>query len=95
MTGPRLTSTPVGAAALAGALVTIAMWLLSLWHGWSQVPSDVRGAVQTILTAAFVYGAGYVSVVRAPGQSVRMELTPSALPTVQNVADAPAMAQQG
>ena len=90
MTIPKVTSTPVGASALAGCLVTIAMYLLSLWHGWGQVPSDARAAVQTILTAVFVYGAGYMSVVRSPGQSVRMELTPSALPTVQNVTDPPA-----
>ena len=90
MARPRLTSTPVGASALAGALVTIAMYCLSLWRGWSQVPGDVKGAVQTVLTALAVYGAGYLSVVRAPGQSVQMELTPSALPTVQLAEGVPA-----
>jgi len=90
VTRPRITSTPVGASALAAAVVTVAMYLLSLWHPWAQVPAQVVGAVQTILTAAAVYGAGYLSVVRAPGQKVGLELTSSALPTVQrSVAEPP------
>jgi hypothetical protein len=91
MTVPRPVSTPVGASAVAGSVVTIAMYLLSLWHAWSQVPGDVKAAVQAILTFAGIYGAGYVCVVRSPGQMVSLELTPGALPTVQNVAEPPAL----
>lgn len=83
MTRPRITSTPVGASALAAAVVTVAMYVLSLWHPWGHVPGQVKTAVQTILTAVAVYGAGYLSVVRAPGQKVGLELTAGALPTVQ------------
>lgn len=83
MTRPRITSTPIGASALAAAVVTILMYVLSLWHPWGHVPGQVKTAVQTILTVAVVYGAGYLSVVRSPGQKVGLELTASHLPTVQ------------
>jgi predicted anti-sigma-YlaC factor YlaD len=83
VTRPKVTSTPVGASALAAAVVTVLMYFAGLWPPFARTPSQVQGAVQVILTAVVVYGAGYLAVVRAPGQQVRMELTPSPLPTVQ------------
>jgi hypothetical protein len=76
-------TTPVGASATAAAVVNIALYLLSLWHAYAEVPTNVKGAVDTVLTAAAVYLAGWWNVTRQPGQTVQLSLTKSALPTVQ------------
>lgn len=85
----RPASTPVGAGALAAALVTIGMYLLSLWPAWAHVPGEVKNSVQVILTFAAAYLAGWASVVRSPGQQVHLELTSSRMPTVQSVPEHP------
>ena len=86
---PAVNSTPVGAAAQAGAVVTIIMELLRLWPWWAHQPAAFPDAVQTVLTGAAAYMAGYFKVVLAKGQSVHMTLTSSPLPTVQAVAAPP------
>ena len=77
--------TPVGAAAITAALVTIILRLLSRWQAWASVFGPVQDSVGTVLTFLLTYLGGWLAVVRAPGQQVRMELTPSPLPTVQAV----------
>jgi hypothetical protein len=75
--------TPVGAGATAAAVVTLALGLLNGWHWWASQSTDVHTAAQVVLTAAATYLAGWWNVVRQPGQQVSLELTSSALPTVQ------------
>jgi len=80
--------TPVGAAAITAALVTIILRLLSRWQAWASVFGPVQDSVGTVLTFLLTYLGGWLAVVRAPGQQVRMELTPSPLPAVQAVPEA-------
>lgn len=82
--------TPIGAGATAGAVVTIALGLLHGWHWYAAQSTTFQASVQTVLTVLAVYLAGWLKVVLAKNQQVSLELTPSRLPTVQNVAEEPA-----
>lgn len=82
---PSASQTPVGAAAVGAAVVNVLMYLLTLWHGWAQVPAGARDSIQTVLTVVVAYLAAWLKVVHTPGQTVSMTLTPSPLPTLQEV----------
>jgi hypothetical protein len=75
--------TPVGAGTAAGALTTVIFYFLSLWPAYAHLPGQVQSAVQTIATALLIYLGGWASVVRSPGQQVRLRLTASPLPMLE------------
>jgi hypothetical protein len=75
--------TPLGAGAFAGAIATIAFYFLGLWPAYQRLPGQVQGAAETVIIAVAVYLAGWLTIVRAPGQTVQLGLTASPLPTVQ------------
>ena len=79
----KLDATPVGAAALAGAVINILLGLLSGWHWWAVQSTTFHTSVQTILSVLCAYLAGYFRVVAAKGQSMTITLTAGHLPTVQ------------
>jgi hypothetical protein len=75
--------TPVGASATAVAVVTVGVYFLSLWPPFGTLPSGVQAACGTIAATVLGYLAGWLKVVRSPGQAVTLELTDSKLPTLQ------------
>jgi len=82
-------ATAVGSSVLTVALVNILLGLLSGWHWWATQSTTFQTSVQTVLDAGFGYLAAWVSVVRSKGQKQELELTPSALPTLQRVPEFP------
>ena len=43
------------AAVIAGAVSTIVIWALKMKMGPDQVPADIAGAIQTLITTGAVY----------------------------------------
>jgi hypothetical protein len=82
-------ATAVGSSVLIVAVVNIILGLLNGWHWWASEPTTFQTSVQTVLDVVLGYGAAWVSVVRSKGQTQVLELTPSALPTLQQVTVTP------
>lgn len=78
--------TPVGSSAVGAALGTILGNLLPLWPAYNHaIPTGGQAAITAGLALILGYLAGYLKVQRAPGQEVRMSLTSTPLPTVEQI----------
>jgi len=53
------TSTKAIAGAVAGYVVTISMWLISLIPGWTLIPDEPKVAIVGLVSAAVGYGFVY------------------------------------
>lgn len=54
-----MTATKAHAGGVAGALVVIANWLLTLIPGWAGVPDEPRGAITFLVSSGIVWLAVY------------------------------------
>lgn len=54
-----MTATKATAGAVAGWLVTIAVWLLTRIPGWESVPLEPQAALIGLVTAGIGYGTVY------------------------------------
>lgn len=54
-----MTSAKAIAGGIAGNLVTIALWAVSLIPGWTDIPDEPRAAIIAIISTAIGAGAVY------------------------------------
>jgi hypothetical protein len=56
-----MTATKAVAGGIAGALVVIADWLLTLIPGWEQIPAEPKGAISFLLSCGIAAGLVYIA----------------------------------
>jgi hypothetical protein len=56
-----MTATKANAGGVAGAVVVIANWLLTLVPGWMAVPDEPRGAITFLVSSGIVWLAVYLA----------------------------------
>lgn len=78
--------TPVGSSAVGAAIGTVIGDLLPLIPQYAHaLPTGAQTAVTAALALIAGYLAGYLKVRSAPGQEIRMSLTNTPIPTVEQV----------
>jgi hypothetical protein len=56
-----MTATKAVAGGVAGALVVIADWAMTLIPGWEQIPAEPKGAISFLVSAGIAAGLVYAA----------------------------------